>query len=85
MDRLLRGCDPQPGAWALLGSDPVRLFDCQMAGEGGGAPIGSVLGFEDDAAYLAAAGGRLRVGRVRVGDGPKQPASDGLAPGDRLS
>ena len=63
----------------------MRLFDCQMAGGDGEAPAGSVLGFEGGAAHLAAAGGRLRVGRVRVGDGPKQPASDGLAPGDRLS
>jgi len=84
VDRLLRGCDPQPGAWALLGGDSVRLFDCRLAGESADAPPGSVLGFEDGAAHVAAAGGCLRVGRVRVGDGPKQPARDGLVLGSRL-
>ena len=85
VDRLLRGCDPQPGAWAELRGEPVRLFDCRMGDEDVEASPGRVLGFEDGPARVSAAGGCLRVGRVRVGDGPKQPAREGLAVGDRLS
>lgn len=85
VDRLLRGCDPQPGAWAELGGEIVRLFDARLTGESTDSPPGSVVGFDDGAARVAAVGGCLRVGRVRVGDGPKQPAREGLAAGARLS
>jgi methionyl-tRNA formyltransferase len=86
LDRWIRGCDPQPGAWALRGSERVRLFGGRLeAGRGDGEP-GTVLGLEADRLLLAARGGRLSVSRVRVGDGPKQAAAEcGLAAGDRLT
>ena len=86
LDRLIRGCDPQPGAWALRGDAPVRLFDARLvSGEVDAAP-GSVLGLEDGLLLLAARGGRLGVGRVKLGDGKKQAAAEaGLEPGERLA
>ena len=45
---------------------------------------GEVVRLADGAAWLAARGGLLRVGRVRVGEGPKQPAADALRAGERL-
>jgi methionyl-tRNA formyltransferase len=86
IDRQLRGCDPQPGAWALRGEDEVRLFGGRLlAGKSGGEP-GEVLGVEEGRLLVAARGGRLSIGRVRVAGGPKQPAAEaGLAPGERLT
>jgi methionyl-tRNA formyltransferase len=86
LDRLIRGCDPQPGAFALRGDTPVRLFDARLVpGEVAAAP-GSVLGVEDGLLLLAARGGRLGVGRLKVGDDKKVAAAEaGLEPGERLA
>ena len=85
LDRLIRGCDPQPGALASRGDEPVRLFDGRrLAGESDATP-GTVLGLADGLLAIAARGGRLGIGRLRVGDGKKVPAAEaGLAEGDRL-
>jgi len=86
LDRLVRGCDPQPGAHAELGGRTVRLFDARLEPAGEDAPPGSVLGL-DDAGRLrvAARGGVLSIGKLRVGDDKKVAASEaGLAAGARL-
>jgi methionyl-tRNA formyltransferase len=86
VDRLVRGCDPSPGAWADWNGRRVRLFDARLLAEGLPAPPGTVVRAEGGALLLAAQGGALRVGRARVGDGAKAPAAEsGLAPGDRLA
>jgi len=85
IDRLIRGCDPSPGAFGLRAGETVRLFGSQLLPGGSGEPAGTVLGLEDDRLLIAAPGGRLAVARLRVGDGKKEPAADaGLATGDRL-
>jgi hypothetical protein len=44
-----------------------------------------VLGLEDGRLILAARGGRLAVGRLRLGEGKKLPAAEsGLEAGQRL-
>ena len=41
LDRWIRGCDPQPGAWSLRGSDTIRCFDThRVSGDPGSAPAG---------------------------------------------
>ena len=86
LDRLIRGCDPQPGALAMRGDVPVRFFDgCRLPGDGDAAP-GTVLGLEGGRLAIAARAGRLGIGRLRVGDGKKVPAPEaGLAEGDCLT
>jgi len=90
LDRLVRGCDPSPGAWASRASgEPVRLFDVRLErGDVAEAP-GTVLGWDGDRLVVAARGGRLAFGRLRIGEGPKQPAREaagaaGLEAGERL-
>jgi methionyl-tRNA formyltransferase len=86
IDRRVRGCDPQPGAHTRWGGREIRLFDAQHLAEApGGEPPGTVVGLRDGAAVIAAPGGRLLVGRVRVDGGAKQSAADaGLTAGERL-
>lgn len=85
LDRRVRGCDPQPGAWALHGEAVVRLFDGRLLPEPADAEPGTLLGFDDGAARIAARGGCLRVGRLRIAEGPKRPAAEcELAVGARL-
>lgn len=86
LSRLVRGCDPQPGAHALHKDVSIRLYDARLSPGPADAPPGTVLAFEGGAAVLAAAGGRVAVGRARRGDGKKVAAAEsGLAPGDRLT
>jgi methionyl-tRNA formyltransferase len=85
IDRLIRGCDPQPGAFAMRGDAPVRLFDARRVEGAAAGPPGTIADIADGRLLIDAAGGRLAVGRVRVGDGAKLPAAEsGLAPGERL-
>ena len=89
VDRLIRGCDPQPGAHALLDGVPVRLFDGRLLREASAdtaseAP-GTVLGVREGRLLLAARGGRLSIGRLRVGEGAKLAAPEaGLEAGQQL-
>ena len=86
IDRLIRGCDPQPGAHARHGDVMVRLFDAWLLPEAPAAEPGTVAALREGAAVIEARGRRLRVGRVRLGEGAKLPAGEaGLAVGDRLS
>jgi len=84
--RLVRGCDPNPGAHALRASgERVRLYDARLAAEEPGAPPGTVLGADAGRLAIAARGGRVTIGRLRVGDSAKVAAADaGLEAGESL-
>ncbi len=86
LDRLIRGCDPSPGAFAMLDGQPVRLFDSRLREGGPDAPAGTVQGLDEDGRLLiAAAGGRLAVGKLRVDEAKKVPAPEaGVVSGARL-
>ncbi len=89
LDRWIRGCDPQPGAWALRGGEVVRCYDGSHAdadsASATAAGAGEVVRLDSGAALVAARGGLLRIGRVRIGDGGKRPAAEALRVGDRLT
>lgn len=86
LDRLIRGCDPQPGAHARLAGEVVRLFESRLLPGAAPDPPGSVLGLEQGRLLVAAHGGRLAIARLRRGEGKKVPAPEaGLAAGQRLA
>jgi len=85
LDRLVRGCDPQPGALALHGDVPVRLFDCVRLDAAGSATPGTVVGVSEGRLLIEAVGGRLSIGKLRVGDSAKVAAAEtGIEPGECL-
>jgi methionyl-tRNA formyltransferase len=89
IDRLVRGCDPNPGAFVLAQGQRLRLFDAWLEPAARAAEPGTVLSIDGEALRLALDGGVLRVARVR-GDGAKEPAKTwaeraGLREGDRVS
>jgi methionyl-tRNA formyltransferase len=85
LDRWIRGCDPQPGAWALRGGEPVRLFDARLEPGTAAAEPGTLLEAGEGRLGLAARGGRLSFARARVAGGPKVGALEaGLRVGERL-
>lgn len=86
LDRQIRGCDPQPGAWAEQAGEPVRLYGGRLLPGGASGPPGTVLGLEEGRLVLAALGGRLAVEKLKVGAGRKLPAAEaGLTAGARLT
>lgn len=64
---LVRGCDPQPGAWTRFRGDTLRLYDARCAPGGTHTP-GMVEAVTPEGIVVGAAGGTLLVGRVRQGD-----------------
>jgi len=85
IDRLIRGCDPQPGAHARHGEVSVRLFDARLLPGSAAQASGTILEREGDGLVIAAGGGRILIGRARLGDGKKVAAAQsGLAPAVRL-
>jgi methionyl-tRNA formyltransferase len=88
IDRLVRGCDPHPGAFVRLRGQPLRLFDAWLEPAASSAAAGTVLSVDGEALRLALRGGVLRAARVR-GDGGKESARTfaertGLRPGERV-
>jgi methionyl-tRNA formyltransferase len=84
---LIRGTDPQPGAWTLIDGTEVQIYDSAPA-LGLGAP-GTVLSVADDSFEIAAQGGSIRVMRVRPQGGKKMDAGEfaravGLSAGKRF-
>ncbi len=87
VERRVRGCDPQPGAFVRLGETRVRLFDTRFE-PGGNVRPGTLIAIDADGLRLALSGGSLHVRRVRA-DAAKEPAlawaeRSGVRPGDRL-
>ncbi|MBW2313819.1 MAG: methionyl-tRNA formyltransferase [Deltaproteobacteria bacterium] len=86
IDRLIRGCDPQPGAHALRGDEPVRLFGGGLREAASGAAPGTIMAADGDTLLVAASGGAIAIKKARLGDAKKAPATvSGLEVGDRLS
>jgi methionyl-tRNA formyltransferase len=96
---LIRGCDPQPGAFAQIAGHKVRLYDAALETErgsvrppktGGTQTTGTVIGVSPDGLRIVARGGVIRIGRVRPeGEGAKIKAVDfaraaRLEPGTQL-
>ncbi|MBW2695484.1 MAG: methionyl-tRNA formyltransferase [Deltaproteobacteria bacterium] len=87
VDRLVRGCDPQPGAWAEHERGVVRLFGSRLVEVGHRALPGTVLGEGDEGRLLVALQGAraLAIAKLRVADGKKLAALEaGLGSGERL-
>src|SRR5262245_14189780 len=86
---LIRGADPQPGAWTTHAGQPVQLLDAKkLPGAGAGQP-GEVVAIDDAGVIVAAPGGQILVTRVRPEGAQKVAAgafakNAGLARGTRL-
>ncbi len=77
---LIRGADPAPGAWTTLGGQKLQLYDSrkERARTFGAVrgKIGEVLGVEEGRLVVAAQGGRIHAGKVKLGDGKKVAAAE---------
>jgi len=83
---LIRGANPQPGAWTTFNGSEVKIFDSRKV-EGGGEP-GTVLSIDDSGVLVATADGAIRVIKVRADAGKllsaDYAAEAGLEVGSKL-
>ena len=83
---LIRGANPQPGAWSTFNGNEVKIFDSRKA-DGSGDP-GTVLSIDDSGAVIATGDGAIRVIKVRADAGKlataEYAAQAGLEVGSKL-
>jgi len=86
---LIRGANPQPGAWTRHGGNTLKIFDCAKQSAASGAAPGEVTAAGDDGISIACADGQIQIQRLRPDKGKKVSAAEYLidtpiAPGERL-
>jgi len=84
---LIRGCDPQPGAWTTLSDEKVSLFgSTKTSNNNTNVDPGTILEIDGTGMTVSTDGGSIKIKRVRIGRGPKKPAHEsGFSVGDRFS
>lgn len=92
-DRLIRGCNPSPGAWTTLGGKTLKILDATplpaKTPKGIGGKLGEIVEVADDGFLVVCADGRFKVTRVQPEGEAKAPAGEwataaGLAAGARF-
>jgi methionyl-tRNA formyltransferase len=68
---LIRGCDPQPGAYTTFKGKKVRFYDARMTPSASGRKPGEIVAIEEGGLYIVAKGGTIKVGKLRVDKGEK--------------
>ena len=74
---LIRGTNPQPGAWTVYDGGELYIFDCKMV-DAAGAP-GEVVDVSEAGIVAAAGGGGILMQRVRPQNSGKIPAAEFIA------
>jgi methionyl-tRNA formyltransferase len=89
ISQLIRGCNPQPGAWTTANDQKLRIFDCALSGDQEPGMPGRVLRVAAAGVDVRLNGGVLRIARVQPDGQKKIAAADwaaaaGIAPGFRF-
>ena len=72
---LIRGTNPQPGAWTTLGELEVQVYDSEKTTGDAGTP-GEVTAVSEDTITVATTGGQIVVKRVKPKGGKKITAGE---------
>ncbi len=75
---LIRGCDPQPGAFASGAGKKLRLYEAALEAAAPDVPAGTVIGIDGSAMRIALSGATLAVKHVRLEPSPKKVAPNEL-------
>jgi methionyl-tRNA formyltransferase len=80
IDRLIRGCNPAPGAWCTLDGKQLKIFDAKPMPakdpKGIAGKTGEIAAVEADGFTVVCADGRFKVTRVQPADGKKIEAGE---------
>ena len=86
---LIRGCDPQPGAYAMLKGKKVRIYEASFDPEAPEEEPGEILSIDEGGIRIAAQSGRIKAGKLRMEKGDKLSGKEfaqltGLKVGERF-
>jgi methionyl-tRNA formyltransferase len=76
---LIRGCDPQPGAFAEYGGKRVRFYDATLEMGLASGPVGEIVSIGTEGMRIGLEGATLLVKRARIDPSPKKVAPVALA------
>jgi len=76
---LVRGCDPQPGAYTFLDGEKIRFYDASFYPEWVSTPAGTITGITENGISVAADGGVLMIRKIRSAKTGKTGAADFVA------
>lgn len=87
---LIRGCDPQPGAYVMHRGEPLRFYGAQAIPESPKAAAGTIIEIDESGLHIALGDARVVAAKLKYGGLKKMPAAElcaelRLAAGDRLS
>jgi len=71
---LIRGCDPQPGAYSTLDGRKVKFYQAKLLAAVEEFSTGQVSSIQGDEVVVALNGGALKVGKMKGDKGAKIPA-----------
>jgi methionyl-tRNA formyltransferase len=73
---LIRGCDPQPGAYSTIKGSKVRLYNARLLEATTDKVPGEIVDIDAGAIVVALDGGSLGIGKIRDAAGAKMDAAD---------
>jgi methionyl-tRNA formyltransferase len=68
---LIRGCDPQPGAYTTYQGKRVRFYEAKMSSADIHKQPGAIISIEEGSLQIAVSGGIIQIGKLRVDKGEK--------------
>ena len=68
---LIRGCDPQPGAYTTFKGKKVRFYESKLFSPSGEKPGGEVISIQEEGLQIASKGGIIQLSKLRVDKGEK--------------
>jgi methionyl-tRNA formyltransferase len=68
---LMRGCDPQPGAYTMFKGRKVRFYEAKVFPSAIKMQPGEIVSIEEESLQIAVKGGVIQVGKLRVDKGEK--------------
>lgn len=82
---LVRGCDPQPGAFVTFAGRRLRLYDALLEAGAPGAAPGTIIGIDREGMKIALDGASMLVRRARFDPSPKKIAPAELAAANEIA
>jgi methionyl-tRNA formyltransferase len=73
---LVRGCDPQPGAYTQIKGEKIRFYSPKLVSEPPNQAPGTILKIDAEGLHAALSGGKLVIARLKTETGKKVTAAE---------